>query len=316
MASEAVRGFAAPPRLPYNVTSHAGSPSGLPYTIPDTSAASLPRPPPGRPTPYVHPGPDPPLPPSRLPHPRLPCTHPALPPATYPPRSARRGGVTSALLPIRALPPRPRPPPPGLFTTPGNPCPPGKKPFAAPLSALPPAQPPRAGLPYNDAPTWAAPRSPAGQPTPAAYPRELLRGHIYIFIRAPYPPSLLVDAPPPERPRVPPASTRAAPPQTPTLYPLRGGPSPQRRLASASPPLFLSPRSFACLPPSPLLVLFSSLFPCKAHPPEREQEALFSWPALAGKSRRRRAYPQQIVTTRLLYCLQDPFAQLSRLQRI
>ena len=35
-----------------------------------------------------------------------------------------------------------------------------------------------------------------------------------------------------------------------------------------------------------------------------------------GKSRRRRAYPQQIVTTRLLYCLQDPFAQLSRLQRI
>ena len=38
--------------------------------------------------------------------------------------------------------------------------------------------------------------------------------------------------------------------------------------------------------------------------------------APAGKSRRRRAYPQQIVTTRLLYCLQDPFAQLSRLQRI
>jgi hypothetical protein len=35
-----------------------------------------------------------------------------------------------------------------------------------------------------------------------------------------------------------------------------------------------------------------------------------------GKSRRRRAYPQQIVTTRLLYCLQDPFAHLSRLQRI
>ena len=29
-----------------------------------------------------------------------------------------------------------------------------------------------------------------------------------------------------------------------------------------------------------------------------------------------RAYPQQIVTTRLLYCLQDRFAQLSRLQRI
>ena len=50
------------------------------------------------------------------------------------------------------------------------------------------------------------------------------------------------------------------------------------------------------------------------HPVRRpEAEA---WSALAGKSRRRRAYPQQIVTTRLLYCLQDPFAQLSRLQRI
>lgn len=36
----------------------------------------------------------------------------------------------------------------------------------------------------------------------------------------------------------------------------------------------------------------------------------------AGKSRRKRACPQQIVTTRLLYCLQGPFAQLSRLQRI
>ena len=34
------------------------------------------------------------------------------------------------------------------------------------------------------------------------------------------------------------------------------------------------------------------------------------------KSRHRTAYPQQIVTTRLLYCLQDRYAQLSRLQRI
>ncbi len=39
-------------------------------------------------------------------------------------------------------------------------------------------------------------------------------------------------------------------------------------------------------------------------------------PPTLGKSRRRTAYPQQIVTTRLLYCLQDRFAQLSRLQRI
>ena len=34
------------------------------------------------------------------------------------------------------------------------------------------------------------------------------------------------------------------------------------------------------------------------------------------KSRPRLAYPQQIVTTRLLYYLQDQVAQLSRLQRI
>lgn len=40
------------------------------------------------------------------------------------------------------------------------------------------------------------------------------------------------------------------------------------------------------------------------------------WALLLRKSRRRRAYPQQIVTTRLLYCLQDPFAHPSRLQGI
>lgn len=39
-------------------------------------------------------------------------------------------------------------------------------------------------------------------------------------------------------------------------------------------------------------------------------------PSLLRKSRRSRAYPQQIVTTRLLYCLQDPFAHQSRLQGI
>jgi hypothetical protein len=48
-------------------------------------------------------------------------------------------------------------------------------------------------------------------------------------------------------------------------------------------------------------------------PPTRPRQT--QGPA-SGKSRRRTAYPQQIVTTRLLYCLQDRFAQLSRLQRI
>jgi hypothetical protein len=46
--------------------------------------------------------------------------------------------------------------------------------------------------------------------------------------------------------------------------------------------------------------------------PKKQQHAAVKY----EKSRRRRAYPQQIVTTRLLYCLQDPFAHLSRLQRI
>ena len=38
--------------------------------------------------------------------------------------------------------------------------------------------------------------------------------------------------------------------------------------------------------------------------------------AYPGKPRRRRACPQRIVATRLLYRLQGPFARLSRLQRI
>lgn len=63
--------------------------------------------------------------------------------------------------------------------------------------------------------------------------------------------------------------------------------------------------------------------PCNrsdASPPVVREDP-YTPPALGGllalgKSRRRTAYPQQIVTTRLLYCLQDRFAQLSRLQRI
>ena len=39
-------------------------------------------------------------------------------------------------------------------------------------------------------------------------------------------------------------------------------------------------------------------------------------PDIGGNRGESTAYPQQIVTTRLLYCLQDRFAQLSRLQRI
>ena len=57
-------------------------------------------------------------------------------------------------------------------------------------------------------------------------------------------------------------------------------------------------------------------YPAPARPQRRKPRKAHQRRALAGKSRRRRVYPQQIVTTRLLYCLQDPFAQLSRLQRI
>ena len=108
----------------------------------------------------------------------------------------------------------------------------------------------------------------------------------------------------------PPSGGQVKPPQSPnrpTLHPPSGRQVHSPRLSQ---PAYPTPRpgrekptksrSHTTAPPSP---------PCKARQLRR-------WRALAGKSRRRRAYPQQIVTTRLLYCLQDPFAQLSRLQRI
>lgn len=64
--------------------------------------------------------------------------------------------------------------------------------------------------------------------------------------------------------------------------------------------------------PHPAPPKASARTPAPVSPPVRRATGR----ALAGKSRRRRVYPQQIVTTRLLYCLQDPFAHLSRLQRI
>jgi hypothetical protein len=51
-------------------------------------------------------------------------------------------------------------------------------------------------------------------------------------------------------------------------------------------------------------------------PPRRRGRCSAAPDGVSGKSRRSTAYPQQIVTTRLLYCLQDRFAQLSRMQRI
>ena len=85
----------------------------------------------------------------------------------------------------------------------------------------------------------------------------------------------------------------------PTLYPSRTGPMAGRDALASS-------------RPSPSSLLQKSEDHTKhpyAAPRRRGRPKL-------GKSRRRTAYPQQIVTTRLLYCLQDRFAQLSRLQRI
>lgn len=64
-------------------------------------------------------------------------------------------------------------------------------------------------------------------------------------------------------------------------------------------------------------VVTLDLFPHKKKKvPKGKSDPLLYLYSINEKSRRRTAYPQQIVTTRLLYCLQDRFAQLSRLQRI
>ena len=115
-------------------------------------------------------------------------------------------------------------------------------------------------------------------------------------------------APPPPRPSEEPCP-RGAP-----LSGRRGRGSPPARRRQATKSLCslveLRPKAAPDAPappggPHPQLTV--TLIPLLG-PPDRESPG--------GKSRRRRAYPQQIVTTRLLYCLQDPFAQLSRLQRI
>lgn len=97
----------------------------------------------------------------------------------------------------------------------------------------------------------------------------------------------------------------APPTALPTLHQGRQGPMPLpgKRASALLPcegrhPFLACPRPLATCPLSP------------QGTPNRGRLAF------GGKSRRRRAYPQQIVTTRLLYCLQDPFAHLSRLQRI
>lgn len=107
--------------------------------------------------------------------------------------------------------------------------------------------------------------------------------------------------------------------------------SPSPSCVSARPPAredHAPGRQVKCAYPTGAPAPCTSALPPGPRPPRGPQPAAHqlpldlspyqpAWPVNdMGKSRRRRAYPQQIVTTRLLYCLQDPFAHLSRLQRI
>jgi hypothetical protein len=158
----------------------------------------------------------------------------------------------------------------------------------------PAGTPPAAVVPYTPAlrlaPGGASARSvsvprfcPPGRQNP------ILKGKNRLTAPTAYP------APAGARSRAMPSSSSSSPGHA--LPPSRGGypaaPAGERRL----------PRAHVHRP-----TLHPRSLPLRGHRLRRR-------PAM-GKSRRSTAYPQQIVTTRLLYCLQDRFAQLSRLQRI
>ena len=150
-------------------------------------------------------------------------------------------------------------------------------------------------------PTYPTPPYPIPQPTSLAHPAKSTRPTLHRPTLYPQPTRPSPHRPTLERPahqaRLPPRPS----PRRPTLHcpapsPCRGWPA----VGDRSPSL---PRPS---PPRPTRELAGPT-PIQPRFPEL---------ALGRKSRRRTAYPQQIVTTRLLYCLQDRFAQLSRLQRI
>jgi hypothetical protein len=167
-------------------------------------------------------------------------------------------------------------------------------------------------LPYDPFPRpRQPPQPPQGKPSHAAtlhqlpctaYPAPATRHPAYPIPGPRYRPP---RAQPHRGPRLPyndrPPATKA-----PASRPAR-----QRKTESADLP-YTRPREGSCAPRRTLSSArgapASHVFPRLEPAPRRA--------VVSGKSRRRRAYPQQIVTTRLLYCLQDPFAQLSRLQRI
>lgn len=185
------------------------------------------------------------------------------------------------------------------------------------------------------------PRPPGGDSQPASQPAREPPSRCAAAARRPLTARRVLptseagpDAPPPvarprrcpARPGALPLTSRPRPPATrPRLQALarylpfpaksssRGSPPPQVRPAypGAPPPSNAPPpprKVGAAYPVPPRRRPRKPLLP-PARPPSSGSQSL-------GKSRRRTAYPQQIVTTRLLYCLQDRFAQLSRLQRI
>ena len=174
------------------------------------------------------------------------------------------------------------------------------------------------------------------RPAHRAHPRSTLLPTPHPSGKRPSRDTLRPTPPPPFAPRcLPPTCTLPLTPHRPSHQGAYPPPAPSR----------LSPTNLAAYPP-PLRETTKSKYPaayprpgvsweidqvgtpCRlpptpGRPRRRRTPAPVKSPvrraagrALAGKSRRRRVYPQQIVTTRLLYCLQDPFAHLSRLQRI
>jgi len=123
-------------------------------------------------------------------------------------------------------------------------------------------------------------------------------------------------SPPPRRRQHPPPPRPSPPPLGTPPFGGRGArrPPAERKRGGypSSPGTFADAQTRRPPPPAPLVPPIARI----PRDPADSPLGSSSSESPGGKSRRRRAYPQQIVTTRLLYCLQDPFAQLSRLQRI
>jgi hypothetical protein len=225
---------------------------------------------------------------------RLPCRRPTLqtPPTSAPPRRSRLARP-SPDLPTYPTGPSPRTRrPPCLGVPPAYPGVPAY-PAVPTLQSLPAVSCLACGAPYPAAPTL----QPAGRTAagcPAASGPVVPGGTPYSA-----PPTTT----PPPRAATPPKTGSADLPYTPPMTATR-----DRAGSTSVPP----PRPQRPLRPRRQYISTTAAAPATTpltQPAPRRA-------VKSEKSRRRRAYPQQIVTTRLLYCLQDPFAQLSRLQRI